>query len=356
LSFAEGRAAPSPRPADGSVAVNRGATGIWFPGPRSVELRTETLADPGEGEILVRALASAISAGTEMLVYRGEVDPALPMDLPTLRGSFAFPISYGYASVGRVEEIGPEVSSVRAGDLVFVHHPHHSAYVVAASLALKLPRALDPELGVFLANVETAVNVTWDAVPRVGDRAVVFGLGVVGILVAQLMRRAGAGLVIGVDPATGRRALAEAAGMQAVIPAQGAVEAIRKLTDGLGADLVVEASGNPAALQQAIDSAAQEGTVVACSWYGRKPVQLELGEAFHRRRLRLRSSQVSSIDPGLQPRWTVERRKRLARDLLGELALKPLITHRFAPAQAAQAYALLDQGAQEAGQVIFSYG
>jgi threonine dehydrogenase-like Zn-dependent dehydrogenase len=257
--------------------------------------------------------------------------------------------------VGRVAQAGAQVASVEAGDLVFVHHPHHSAYVVSASLALPLPEGLDPEIGVFIANLETAVNVTWDAMSRLGDRVVVFGLGIVGLLVAQLLRRAGAALVIGVDPAMGRRALGELVGIDKVLGTAGADEEIRGLTQGLGADLVIEASGNPAALQQAIDCAAQEATIVACSWYGRKRVPLELGEAFHRRRLRLRSSQVSAIDPGQQPRWSPRRRKQLVRDLLAQLRLQPLITHHFPITQAAEAYALLDERPGDAGQVIFTY-
>ena len=115
-----------------------------------------------EAEILVRAERSAISHGTEMLVYRGQVPPDTTLDLPTLAGSFDFPIKYGYASVGTVLEVGGEVEDVLAGDRVFCLHPHQTAYVVPADLAWRLPRDLDPERGVFAANVETALNVLLD--------------------------------------------------------------------------------------------------------------------------------------------------------------------------------------------------
>src|SRR5688572_28498734 len=154
------------------------ARAVWFPAPRAVEIRAEAVPDPGPGEVRVDNLASAISHGTEMLVYRGQVPPDLELDLPTLRGSYQFPIKYGYASVGRVVEVGPDVDGLRPGDVVFVHHPHQSSYVVPATMPIPLPSDIDPVLGVFLANVETALNVVLDAAPRLGERVAIFGQGV----------------------------------------------------------------------------------------------------------------------------------------------------------------------------------
>lgn len=333
------------------------ATSVWFPRPRAVELRREPLADLGSGDVRVRAIASAISHGTEMLVFRGQVAPDLSLDLPTLAGGFGFPIKYGYACVGRVVEAGRDVDSLRPDDLVFVHHPHQDELIVPASLPIRLPDNLLPELGVFFANVETAVNVALDAHPRLGERVVVFGQGVVGLLATQVLRRAGAGVIVTVDPVPLRRELARTVGADhALDPGDGLVGAIESLTAGIGADLIVEASGNGVALGQAIDCAAFQGTIVVCSWYGVKPVSLQLGGAFHRRRLRLVSSQVSNIDPGLTPRWTVARRQGLARDLLGRLTLEPLITHRLPLANAAAAYDLVDRRPDEVVQVLLTYG
>src|SRR2546430_6382537 len=214
----------------------RVATSVWLPRAGDVELRHEPLPEVGPDEVRVRALASALSHGTEVLVYRGQVPAELGLDLPTLRGSFSFPIKYGYASVGRVVETGAAVHDLRAGDLVFVHHPHQTEYVVPASLPIRLPPDLDAETGIFLANVETAVNVMLDAAPRLGERVVIFGQGVVGLLLTQLARRAGAGLVIAVEPLALRRELAQAAGAASVLsPGAGLVEAGRRLTDGGGA-------------------------------------------------------------------------------------------------------------------------
>src|SRR5215218_1581652 len=122
---------------------------LWLAAPRTPEFRREVVPPPGPGEIRVRTLASAISQGTELLVYRGEVSPDLPLDLPTLSGSFAFPIKYGYAAVGCVEDVGPSVRGWAVGDTVFVHHPHQSAYLVPATMPVRLPAGLDPLLGLF---------------------------------------------------------------------------------------------------------------------------------------------------------------------------------------------------------------
>ena len=329
------------------------AAAVWFARARSVELRTEELADPGPDEVRVRAALSAISHGTEMLVYRGEVDADLALDLPTLAGGYGFPLKYGYASVGHTVAIGRDVRGLREGDLVFALHPHQDEYVVRESLVRRLPDRTAPEQGVFLANLETAVNVVFDAKPRLGEVVAVFGQGVVGLLVTQLLCRSGA-RVIAVEPTALRRSFAERCGADAAI-APGDESFLRTFTSGRGADIAIDASGSPSALQQAIDSVAIEGTVVVCSWYGDKPVPLALGGRFHRGRVRLVSSQVGRIDPALAPRWDRERRLELATDLLRELVLADLITHRIPFAQAAEAYALLDGGAAETVQVVLDY-
>jgi 2-desacetyl-2-hydroxyethyl bacteriochlorophyllide A dehydrogenase len=330
---------------------------IWFPKAQSVELRAESLSSPGPEEVRIEALASGISHGTEMLVYRGQVPADLPLDLPTLRGSFAFPVKYGYASVGRVAEAGNAVTGVEAGDTVFVLHPHQTAYVVPASLATRLPADLPPEHGVFLANVETGVNVLLDARPRLGDRVIVFGQGVIGLVLTQLLRRVGVGRVIGVDPIPARRRLARELGADEALPPEEATPAaVRALTGGIGADLAIEASGNPAALAAAVESVGQEGTVVVPSWYGTKPVCLPLGGSFHRGRVRIVSSQVGALDPALAPRWDRARRQALAIDMLARLQLDPLITHRIPFARAADAYALIDRHPEDVVQVVLTYG
>jgi len=325
------------------------AASVWFASPRQVELREEAIPAVGPQDARVEAIASAISHGTEMLVFRGQVPEEFELDLPTLRGSFRFPIKYGYASVGRVVEVGSEVRTLAEGDAVFVHHPHQAAYAVPATAAVRLPSDLDPTLGVFLANLETATNVVLDAAPRLGERVAIFGQGAVGLLITQLTRRTGAGHVVAVDPIARRRELARGLGADEALASGDAL-------DGANLDVAIEASGHVSALDQALRSVAFGGTVIVCSWYGTKPVPLSLGGPFHRRRLRIVSSQVSTLDAVLQPRWSRERRLALARDLLPQLELKSLISHRFHVEDAARAYALIDTHPEETVQVVLTYG
>jgi len=272
-----------------------------------------------------------------MLVYRGEVPAGLPLDLPTLAGSFGFPIKYGYAAVGRILDTGPGVTSLAPGDPVFVHHPHQSAFVVPATMPARLPDDLDPSRALFFANLETALNIVHDAPLRLGETAVVFGQGVVGLLVTQLLRLAGAGRVLAVDPIAGRRVLALAAGADDAVEPDELPGRVFDRTAGRGADVAVE------------------GTVVVASWYGAKPVTLELGGNFHRGRVRLRSSQVGRIGPELSPRWDRDRRTGAVLGLLRRLRLAELVSHRFPFEAAAEALRLVDERPGEAVQVVLTY-
>ncbi|MEW6635183.1 MAG: zinc-binding alcohol dehydrogenase [Actinomycetota bacterium] len=332
------------------------ARALWFTAPRTAELRPESIPPPGEGEVRVLTLCSAISRGTEMLVYRGEVAPELPLDLPTLVGSYAFPIKYGYAAVGRVLDAGPGAEEFSAGDVVFALHPHQSAFIVPAALVVRLPDGLDPVLGTFFANLETALNVVHDTPLRLGETVAVFGQGVVGLLVTQLLRLAGAGCVISVDPFAARRDLSERLGAHHALAPEELPERVTELTGGRGADVAIEASGAPAALGAAVECVAGEGTVVVASWYGSKPASLPLGGRFHRGRVRLRSSQVGSIAPELSARWDRRRRARTVLDLMTRLRLEEMVSCRLPFERAPQAYRMLDVGAEEALQVIFKYG
>jgi 2-desacetyl-2-hydroxyethyl bacteriochlorophyllide A dehydrogenase len=290
-----------------------------------------------------------------MLVYRGEVPADLPLDLPTLAGDFSFPIKYGYATVGRVVDAGAE--SFSAGDLVFVHHPHQDAFAVPAELPVRLPDGLDPTLGLFLANLETALNVVHDTSLRLGETVLVFGQGVVGLLVTQLLKRAGADLVLAVDPIEKRRKLALEVGADAVFePGEDLSGRVLEATGGRGADLAVEVSSSGAALQAAVDAVATEGTVVVASWYGTKPVTLSLGGHFHRGRVRVRSSQVGRMNPELGPRWDRGRRTEVVLGLLPKLRLEGLVLHRIPFEEAPQAYRLVDGHPDETVQVVLTHG
>lgn len=342
-----------------TLVQERPAVSVWFTAPRSVELRAASAPPPGRGEVRVEALFSGISHGTEMLVYRGEVPSGLALDstLPTLQGAFNFPVKYGYASVGRAVDVGSGVDGLAKGDLVFAFNPHETCYTVPADVLIRLPHGLDPRVGIFAANVETALNALLDAAPRLGERVVVIGQGVVGLLITQLVRRAGATLVITSDLFEKRRQLSRSAGADLTVDpsAESIAERVSAMTGGTGADVVIEASGQPRALDDAIAVAAPEGRVVVVSWYGTKRAELALGGDFHRKRLTLKSSQVSNLDPSLTPRWTILRRRELAVRYLGELSLDDLISHVLAFDRAAEAYRLIDEQPGEVVQVVLDY-
>jgi 2-desacetyl-2-hydroxyethyl bacteriochlorophyllide A dehydrogenase len=304
----------------------------------------------------VRSLVSGVSAGSELLVYRGSAPREQLPDLPTVDGDFGFPIKFAYASVGRVIEAGSRVDQLAVEDLVFVHHPHQTEYVVPADVPIRLPEGLAADVGVFAANLETAVTVVLDAHPRLGEAVLVTGQGVVGLLITMLLRRVGATPIVTADLHERRRAASVAAGADNALGVDnGLADAVLELTHGRGVDVAVEVSGNPAALQACIGATAFAGTVVVASWYGTRDVSLSLGGRFHRRRLRVLSSQVSTLDPTLAPRWDLPRRRALVSALLKELPLTDLITHRFPLDQAAAAYEMLDSRAGECLQVVLDY-
>jgi len=290
------------------------ATACWLVEPGRAELRHEDLAPPQTGQVQVRTLHSAISRGTETLVFRGEV-PASEyqrMRAPFQAGDFPGPLKYGYSSVGVVEQ-GPEHLLGRA---VFCLYPHQSRYVVPADAVTPLPPGVPPGRAVLAAQLETAINALWDAAPRIGDRLAVVGAGAVGLMVAWLAARLPGCAVQVVDTQPARRALAEHLGAGFATP-EAALD---------DADRVVHASGQPAGLATALRLAGFEATVLELSWYGTRTVTLPLGEAFHARRLTLKSSQVGHVAEAQRSRWTRRRRLELALSLLREPALDALVT------------------------------
>ena len=313
---------------------------IRFVGPREIVTETVDVPDPRPGEVMVRTEYSGISGGTELLAYRGELDPQAPLDetLGSLAGTFAYPFSYGYSCVGRVER---SRGLTGEGERVFAFHPHQDALTVGEGETIPLG-STDARTATLLPLVETALQVSLDGGPRIAETAVVLGLGVVGTLTGALLHRAGAE-VIGSDPDGFRREVAESFGLRAVDP-DGLRASVEAATGGRGVGLCVEASGNPAALADALSLLAHEGVALVVSWYGTKAVSLPLGADFHRRRLSIRSTQVSTIPSALRATWNVERRRSVARQLLDELPVKLLATHEFSFHNAARAFEALDRG------------
>jgi threonine dehydrogenase-like Zn-dependent dehydrogenase len=285
--------------------------------------------------VLVRTLHSGISRGTESLVFRGEVPESEyeRMRAPFQEGDFPAPLKYGYASVGVVEQ-GPQAF---LGRTVFCLYPHQTHYVVPAEAVHPLPEGLPPARAVLAANMETAVNALWDAAPRIGDRIAVVGAGVVGLLAAWLAGRMPGCEVEVIDTNPGRLAVAERLGLSFASP-----QAARS-----DADLVIHASGNADGLATALRLAAFEATVLEMSWYGRQAVTLPLGEAFHSRRLTLRSSQVGHVSQSQRARWSHGRRLALALALLRDPALDVLLTDAAPFAELPAVLARLAAGAPQ---------
>lgn len=297
-----------------SAGIQVSATAFWTESPGVGALREEALPEPGEDEVRVRARYSAISRGTESLVFQGRVPPSewQRMRAPFQAGEFPGPVKYGYVSVGEVEA-GP---AALLGREVFCLYPHQDRYVVPAVAVTPLPDGVPAARAVLAANMETAINGVWDAGPGVGDRIVVMGAGVVGALVAWLCSRIPGTRVTLVDPVARRETLAHTLGVGFNVPEHAPGDN----------DLVIHASGNPEGLRQALSLAATEARVVEMSWYGECSVSLPLGEAFHSRRLSLVSSQVGRLPAQRLPRWDHRRRLSLALELLRDPLLDVLIS------------------------------
>jgi 2-desacetyl-2-hydroxyethyl bacteriochlorophyllide A dehydrogenase len=329
------------------------ARALWFTAARHAELLEQSVAPPGPGQVSVRAIVSLVSAGTEMLIYRGE--GAGELGLETCEGSFAFPVKYAYQVVGEVVATG-EGTSFAVGDIVFARHPHQTYFTMNSEtgLLVKIPDGMPPDRAVFLNLLSVALTTQLDVPVRFGDRVVVYGQGIVGSLAAQLARRT-AGKLFVVDPIASRRERALGWGADLALPPEAAHEAILEATAGRGVDIAIEASGTAPALQAAINVTGQEGTIVVVSFFGTKVVPLVLAPEFHYGRQRIISSQVSSLGSGLQPRWTPARRDATSARLLGEDWLETPVTHRLPFSQAPEAYRLLDTQPDQAMSVVLGY-
>lgn len=380
---------------------------LFFTAPRQVEIRESDLPAMKDNEVLVETQCSAISAGTEMLVYRGEF-PHLADSHDNLSSDLKYPLAYGYACVGIVRETGKHVDKALLGNLVFGFAPHTSAFICDPSSLILAPASLPAEACSFLPNMETAVNLVQDGAPILGERVLVLGQGVIGLLTASLLKefplealvtsdryalRRKASLEIGVNDSIDPEVLSKnpnkhSSNHSSKRPTDHSTEQptdqpTNRLTNGQfdytqtkptpsassalevppahqhayaqTFDLTFELSGSPSALNDAIALTTFSGRIVIGSWYGEKKAAIDLGGAFHRSRIQLISSQVSTIAPALSGRWDKARRFEVAWEALRRIQPQKWITHRFPIEEAEQAYRLLDENAQETIQVIFNY-
>jgi NADPH:quinone reductase-like Zn-dependent oxidoreductase len=296
-----------------SKRFQRPAEALWYVGPGQAEIRPEADRAPAAGEARVRALYGALSRGTERLVLSGRVPESEygRMCAPFMGGAFPFPVKYGYATVGRVEDGPADV----AGKTVFALHPHQDLFTLPADAIVPLPDGVPPARAVLAANMETALNGVWDAAPGPADRIAIVGAGVLGALVGRLCARLPAAEVTLVDIDPRREALARALGVGFAAPEAAPEEC----------DLVVHTSASGAGLSTALRLAGDEATVLELSWYGSDDVAVPLGSAFHSRRLRLVSSQVGKVAPSHRARWSHRRRLAAALALLTDPALDALL-------------------------------
>jgi len=333
---------------------------LFFISPKKIEIRETSIPSLKEDEVLVETICSAISAGTEMLIYRGQF-PHLADAHDGVSSDLNYPLAYGYACVGKVTDIGKSVHGNWLNRLVFAFHPHASSFVTQPSSLILIPDFLNAETACFLPNMETAVNVVQDGAPILGERVLILGQGVIGLLTASLLNEFPLESLVTVDNFELRRSALQIEGQRLNIKSLSAQD-LRPFDNTQGGpltldsfDLTFELSGSPSALNDAIALTTFSGRVVIGSWYGQKRAEIDLGGAFHRSRIKLISSQVSTISPELSGRWDKSRRFDVAWKALERIKPEKWITHRFSLNDADKAYQLLDENPQDTIQVIFDY-
>jgi 2-desacetyl-2-hydroxyethyl bacteriochlorophyllide A dehydrogenase len=325
---------------------------VYFTGPKQVGVREINLPILKEDEVLVETLCSAISAGTEMLVYRGEF-PHVIDAYDHLSSDLNYPLAYGYACVGRVKKTGKIVNGEWLNKLVFAFQPHSSHFITKIESLIPIPDSLGPETASFLPNMETAVNLVQDGAPILGERVLVFGQGIIGLLTASLLSEFPLGSLVTVDNYDLRRIALKVESQRLKVKSLTPHDLRPSTFDPF--DLTFELSGSPSALNDAIALTTFSGRIVIGSWYGEKRAELDLGGSYHRSRIKLISSQVSTISPELSGRWDKSRRFDVASQALERIKPEKWITHRFSLDDAEKAYRLLDENPQETIQVIFDY-
>jgi 2-desacetyl-2-hydroxyethyl bacteriochlorophyllide A dehydrogenase len=336
---------------------------LFFDRPLTMEIREEPLPEPAPGEVLVAVRLSGVSAGTELLVFKGLFPGHMAVDaaISSLSGRFEYPVAYGYSCVGEVTAAGSRVDPGWIGRRVFAFHPHASHFVASPEDLLPLPAGVNMEDAAFLAAMETAVNLVMDGRPVIGERVMVWGLGVVGLLTAAVLARYPLAVLAGVDPQALRRQAALDLGAHVALAGtdpdgDSALLSAHSSPPGDGkADLIFELSGNPEALNGALCWSGFDTRIVIGSWYGTKSTHIDLGGRFHRDRVRITSSQVSTLAPRFSGRWSKSRRFETAWQMVRTIQPSTLITHRFDIREAQSAYDLLAGDPGDVLQTIFVY-
>ena len=322
--------------------------------PDSVSVRTDELPPPGDDEVVVESQLSAISQGTEKKFLKGlhthgsglfaKSDPIGQKD--------DFPFHLGYSVVGRISEVGSDRNEHLIGRSVFAYHPHCSSFLADPNELVLLPEDGDPQRYVFFANMETAAGLIMDGRPMIGEEVMIMGQGVIGLLLTKILSMSGYYKLVTVDKNQYRRKKSVELGADISLAPE---ELDPDVSGWEGFDLIFELTGNVEALNMASKYCGYSGRLTIGSYYGDVPGELKLGDGFHRKRLRIRTSQVSTIDPEYTGRWNRERRLHLVKILAGRLDTSPLITHRFDIDDAEEAYSLLLSGEKDHLQILLEY-
>src|SRR5688572_15139102 len=226
---------------------------------------------PGPGQVLINTMCSAVSPGTEMLLYRGQIPSSISLDatISSMQEPCSYPLQYGYACVGRVAEVGSGVSASWINKQVFAFQPHASHFVASVAQLIEVPPDIPPERAVFFANTETAVNLIQDGTPLLGERVVVLGLGTVGLLLTSLLARFPLNELSTGDGIAARREWSLRLGatdtFDPLSPGELAAQ-YQRLQHLQGADLIYEVSGAPEALNAAIEMTGFGSRIVIGSW------------------------------------------------------------------------------------------
>jgi len=352
------------------MATRSGPTrrAVQFTAPRTVDVVDQPVGSVGSREVRVRTRLSAVSPGTERLVYRGEAPGgAADTSIDALEGAMEFPLAYGYSTVGEVVECGSEVSADWLGQRVFAFQPHVSEFSAGPDSLVALPDGVDDLDAALIPNLETAINLVMDGRPMIGERVAIFGQGVVGLLTTAVLAQFPID-VLAIEPTKKRRVLAgdfgatdtfdPASGLASLRTALGIdhVDAVEE-TEGAfeGADLVFELSGKPDILNDALTITGFNGRIIVGSWYGTKRAPIQLGERYHRSRIDIRSSQVSTIDPSLRGRWSTDRRMQTVLRLLDSVRPGRLVTDIHPVEDAPAVYAALTDPSADMLQPVFRY-
>lgn len=335
---------------------------LYFTGPRSVIIHEEAVPPLQPDQVLVRTLLSAISPGTELLVYRQQISFGQPLDvsIQSLSGDIQYPLKYGYSVVGKVISAGLEIDPAWIGKTIFTFHPHETMFSACLNELLEIPQGIDPLDAVFLPNMETAVNFVMDGRPVLGEKVLVLGQGIVGLLTNSILAQFPLKNLVTLDLFPLRRRVSQQSGAQISLDpnSRDSISQIKALFSdehSSGADLTYEISGNPEALNTAIELTGYDGRIIIGSWYGSKTVNLKMDESFHRSRIKLISSQVSTIAPGFLGRWTKVRRIQAVWQMIEKIRPSKFISRQLPLTEAPEAYRVLDENPGEAIQIIFTY-